>query len=373
MMISNQNSHDPALASQADSLRYLFEHAPLTGERLGSVSVFKLARTTLHNKAPRPWKKERKQTDHLRSPLRESSPLSPEVTPKAIALQKAVSSPSRPSTATGSVKSAEQEPMICSSFFHFGSCRKDPKGSTYDGSVKICKLVHSLGPETETLKVQKVPKHWHKKPCGLTKCPQSGEKRKRSQSAKKAAHGFDGAQSEPGNFALVSYTMPEDVIQAQVAALVTAQAISGQSNEPQRMEANSAAHLKASDVIGKANGLLDGHKNKARKRKRIDEIIGEPVTLATTTTAVPKASPIKTKQHAGEVCFFWYHGSCKRGRWCSMLHKMTDPPSFVQPPPGYMHHVPCGLEWCPGDKRRECEHEHEHLAEGNGSAKGLCT
>lgn len=375
-MIPNQNSHDPSLASQADSLRYLFEHAPLTAERSGSVPVFKLARTTLQSKASRPWKKERTQTDHLRSPLRESSPLSPEVTPKAITLQKAVSSPSRPSTAAGSVKSTEQEPTICSFFFHFGSCRKDPKSSTYDGSVKICKLVHSLGPETETLKVQKVPKVWHQKPCGLIRCPQTGGMRKGSKLAKKAAHGFDGAQSETGNFALVSHTIPEDAIQAQVAAPLTAQVTSGPSSEPQTMEVNSAAYLKFSDVIGKGDDLLDGDKNKARKRKPMDEIGGEPVSLAT-ETALPKVLSTKAKRHAGEVCFFWYHGSCRRARRCSMLHKMTNPPSFVQPPPGYMHYVPCGLEWCPGDKRHECEHEHEHehehVAEGNGSAKRLCT
>ncbi|KAF1345467.1 hypothetical protein BDV97DRAFT_424661 [Delphinella strobiligena] len=372
MTISNQSSHDPDLASQADSLRYLFEHAPLTAERLGSVPVLHLARTTLQTKAPRPWTRERKQTNHLCSPLRESSPLSPGDTPKATTLQKAVSSPSRSSTATGSVKCAEQEPTICSFFFHFGSCRRDPKSSTYDGSAEICKFVHSLGIGTETLKVQKIPKRWHKEPCGLDRCPQSGGTRKGSKLAKKAVHGYDGAQSEPGNVDLVTQPIPEDVIRAQVATPLTVRVSSGQFNEPQTTKANSAAHLKASEVIEQGNGLLYGNKNEARKRKRMDEIRGQAVTLAT-TRAMPKTLSTKAKRHAGEICFFWYHGSCRRGRQCRMLHKMTNPPSFVQLPPGYVHYVPCGLEWCPGDKRHECEHEHEHVAEGNGSAKRLCT
>ena len=30
---------------------------------------------------------------------------------------------------------------------------------------------------------------------------------------------------------------------------------------------------------------------------------------------------------------------------------MTTPPSYVEPPPGYVHRRPCTLPWCPGDYR----------------------
>ena len=56
-----------------------------------------------------------------------------------------------------------------------------------------------------------------------------------------------------------------------------------------------------------------------------------------------------------ETCFFWYHGTCKRTQdahrnfQCSMRHELENPPGMVQPPPGYVHKEPCGLEWCPGD------------------------
>ncbi|EMC95111.1 hypothetical protein BAUCODRAFT_149136 [Baudoinia panamericana UAMH 10762] len=55
-----------------------------------------------------------------------------------------------------------------------------------------------------------------------------------------------------------------------------------------------------------------------------------------------------------ETCFIWYHGKCKRSlnpktAPCPYLHALTDVPSMVQPPPGYVHPEPCGLPWCPGD------------------------
>jgi len=32
-----------------------------------------------------------------------------------------------------------------------------------------------------------------------------------------------------------------------------------------------------------------------------------------------------------------------------MRHALFDPPTMVEPPPGYVHCQPCTLEWCPGD------------------------
>ncbi|CAK4033545.1 Hypothetical predicted protein [Lecanosticta acicola] len=57
------------------------------------------------------------------------------------------------------------------------------------------------------------------------------------------------------------------------------------------------------------------------------------------------------------TCFFWYHGSCARskdprnGHRCGFLHALTDPPTMVQPPPGYKHRTHCERDWCPGDAR----------------------
>ena len=62
-------------------------------------------------------------------------------------------------------------------------------------------------------------------------------------------------------------------------------------------------------------------------------------------------------QNANRPCFFWYHGACNRTydarhqSGCHMKHELDDPRSMIQPPPGYGHRKPCGLEWCRGDAK----------------------
>lgn len=49
-----------------------------------------------------------------------------------------------------------------------------------------------------------------------------------------------------------------------------------------------------------------------------------------------------------------------------MLHAETDPPTMVEPPPGYVHRQPCTLEWCPGDaveKRKESARKEKKKAQ----------
>ncbi|KAF1929198.1 uncharacterized protein M421DRAFT_4368 [Didymella exigua CBS 183.55] len=47
-----------------------------------------------------------------------------------------------------------------------------------------------------------------------------------------------------------------------------------------------------------------------------------------------------------ETCFFWYHGSCRRGDDCERPHEAhsTWP---IPPPPGFRHYQPCTLPLCP--------------------------
>ncbi|KAF3043890.1 hypothetical protein E8E11_007298 [Didymella keratinophila] len=60
-----------------------------------------------------------------------------------------------------------------------------------------------------------------------------------------------------------------------------------------------------------------------------------------------------------ETCFFWYHGSCRRGDECDRPHEAhTTWP--IPPPPGFRHYQPCTLQLCPlradltaGDKPQE--------------------
>ncbi|KAK3697307.1 hypothetical protein LTR37_017540 [Vermiconidia calcicola] len=76
----------------------------------------------------------------------------------------------------------------------------------------------------------------------------------------------------------------------------------------------------------------------------------DDATTHNRTTKCSKQSPNSQDTNEGQTCFFWYHGKCRRIR-CSMRHELTDPPSMVQPPPGYVHRKQCGLQWCPGDAK----------------------
>ncbi|KAF1851720.1 uncharacterized protein K460DRAFT_351619 [Cucurbitaria berberidis CBS 394.84] len=47
-----------------------------------------------------------------------------------------------------------------------------------------------------------------------------------------------------------------------------------------------------------------------------------------------------------ETCFFWYHGTCRRGEQCHVAHEthVTWP---IPPPPGFVHYKACRLPLCP--------------------------
>jgi hypothetical protein len=47
-----------------------------------------------------------------------------------------------------------------------------------------------------------------------------------------------------------------------------------------------------------------------------------------------------------ETCFFWYHGSCRRGDECDRPHE-AHPTWPIPPPPGFRHYQPCTLPLCP--------------------------
>lgn len=70
---------------------------------------------------------------------------------------------------------------------------------------------------------------------------------------------------------------------------------------------------------------------------------------------VTPAPPVPPK----ETCFFWYHGSCRRGDECDRPHE-AHPTWPIPPPPGFRHYQPCTLPLCPlrsdladGDKPQE--------------------
>ncbi|KZM20922.1 uncharacterized protein EKO05_0006382 [Ascochyta rabiei] len=67
-----------------------------------------------------------------------------------------------------------------------------------------------------------------------------------------------------------------------------------------------------------------------------------PVPSRTKTQPVTTAPPGPPK----ETCFFWYHGSCRRGDDCDRPHE-AHPTWPIPPPPGFRHFQPCMLPLCP--------------------------
>jgi hypothetical protein len=60
----------------------------------------------------------------------------------------------------------------------------------------------------------------------------------------------------------------------------------------------------------------------------------------------PRTSSITSPGSPREICFFWYHDTCRRGTQCKLAHEfhITWP---ITPPPGFVHYEPCKLPLCP--------------------------
>jgi hypothetical protein len=79
----------------------------------------------------------------------------------------------------------------------------------------------------------------------------------------------------------------------------------------------------------------------------------------TTNHTHPSVSRSDHSKPHHQTCFAWYHDQCpysgkagKKGKKCAELHALTDPPSFVIAPEGYVHEGGvCGRDWCGGDWR----------------------
>ncbi|KAH0347092.1 hypothetical protein KCU81_g3621, partial [Aureobasidium melanogenum] len=95
------------------------------------------------------------------------------------------------------------------------------------------------------------------------------------------------------------------------------------------------------------------------------DVIPYTTSLQHSTPGV-KVSELHNKIHA--TCFLWYHGLCpkKKGKYCKYLHALTSPPSYVQPPRGYVHgghgeegQKCCKRDWCPGDWMWDHDTDHQ--------------
>lgn len=248
-----------------------------------------------------------------------------------------------------------QPQKICSFWYHFKECTKDPN-NPQNTSNKVCNYLHYDGPGMEHVKVQYAPWH-HNKACGLEKCPQrDGRKR---QNGHKETSGQDGTSSMR-----VQGEQPVGIVPG----------IFNQAYQNEQATLPQASNQLV--LLSKPKK----RKNKKSKKRKLDDLEdgAAVVQVAPRVALAPAPAPVNhhkisaVKALANETCFFWYHGKCKRGNMCPMLHGLTQPPSFVQPPPDYMHYVPCNLDWCPGDQRHEQETRHtKRVCLGPGIKGGM--
>lgn len=246
-----------------------------------------------------------------------------------------VASPAPEVSSKDASKAHGPETQVCSFWFHYGTCSRASR-SVDDQTGRVCPYLHHLDPGMENVEVQSVPWRMHPKPCGLDRCPQGSGKE--SASARKERLVMRAGLSGNGHGALPSSTGAS--IQRSQDKLIPVSRIQKQSSQSRRNE-------------------------KKRNLKRITRALESSGGSTTRDSAArhAKPSPRGGDRHAKETCFFWYHGRCMRKSECPLLHGLTESPSFVKPPPGYRHHVPCSLRLCPGD------HVSGHRPQGSNTSR----
>jgi hypothetical protein len=83
------------------------------------------------------------------------------------------------------------------------------------------------------------------------------------------------------------------------------------------------------------------------ERKASDDPAGPETSIALKHTLTPLKHPSTAPSGPLlEICFFWYHGTCRRRDQCKLAHEshITWP---ITPPPGFVHYDPCNLPLCP--------------------------
>ncbi|KAI7476097.1 hypothetical protein KC351_g9651 [Hortaea werneckii] len=205
---------------------------------------------------------------------------------------------------------------MCFIWYHTGHCDRNPERPTKPG--KLCPYLHSLTANEQDTKLSHWPKFLHRKPCGLPLCPLKDVTWQKTQPKDaKAQKGTCVAGSSAGCARASKKRELDEVTTSTIA------------KRPRKDQAPAAK------VRQRGKSRDDPLKSSARQTNmEYDEYEGERVSSS-----------------EGVTCFFWYHGRCSRAadRGCDYLHCLTDPPSMVQPPPGYVHAKPCILPWCPGD------------------------
>jgi len=218
---------------------------------------------------------------------------------------------------------------ICFWWYHDLTCDRNPANPDRK-SGKPCLASHTLdGVDMKTARLTYFPKWMHRQVCGLPLCP---------------CRELGWSNRKPKNKNTVK----------DVVSNGTAEDSGGKANGRKRKrqaEPKEMPATKRSKPNNPPNPLRPvRHRDDPTKRVARPTVLlyDDEKPAATSTT---EEAPLE------QTCFFWYHGRCSRSLdartsyTCDYLHALTDPPTMVQPPPGYTHAKPCTLQWCPGDAR----------------------
>jgi hypothetical protein len=108
-----------------------------------------------------------------------------------------------------------------------------------------------------------------------------------------------------------------------------------------------------------ASNALDPNVVKMHSSEEFHKTNAKPLDVIAYTTSASTNFPTLPSTKPQQTCFLWYHDSCpKKGKKCTNLHALTNPPSYVVAPEGYIHEKGvCGRDWCAGDWRDDVEGE----------------
>ncbi|OQO12953.1 hypothetical protein B0A48_02417 [Cryoendolithus antarcticus] len=232
-----------------------------------------------------------------------------------------------------STLASNQCKKICFFAYHNIPCQRQAEGK--------CTNSHTVPEDAGSYRIHRLPTYAsrkiHQEPCGLPLCRWKDGRPPRSQARKIAP-------------------LPD---QARRQAKPVLRAIGERSAEPTTKKRKRITHRDEPTGQGARNMTLsyddldeELNQEPVTKRTRVDYSDFYPSSPPIAATQVARASscvPVsQTAMVTGATCFFWLHGKCRR-QTCSMKHALEDPPKMVEPPPGYVHHRPCGLKWCAGD------------------------
>ena len=252
---------------------------------------------------------------------------------------------------------------ICFFWYHYQHCDRDPASPTRIG--KPCPYIHSLEGVQSDVRISHFPRWMHKGPCGLELCPfKNTEWKPKPESRREEKQAHERENSVFGNKTDSRLMAPTK-----------------KTNNPNPEKKRKAARPHPDTPLSRGFkrqklSYDDDGEGEATKPDRQSHKYSGAVKRQKFSHDNHSSTKPERNSDGDETCFFWYHGTCarpqerRRNYHCPFLHGLTNPPTMVKPPPGYVHRMPCELELCPGDASKNEVHGDKRYFEGTTKRMG---